>query len=245
MIRDEMYQKLFIITLVCILIVTGFMQPHPKAVQYKARQIGYDVSWPNCKAAPPHNAPFGIVGVTYGRNYTHAPCLRQQARWFTAYDAYMNTGNVEYDKSHRSTTWPTECSGDDSVCTSYNYGYGAALYALAYSDKEHIKPAMWWLDVETENTWSASVPANRAAITGMVAAINHKEPRAKVGIYAYPGQWEILTGSWRPDIPAWVATGATNKASALSACIQPSFTNKPVILTQYIDGLDRDYVCRS
>jgi hypothetical protein len=179
-----MAPKITTIIIILLLLIAGAAQHGPRGAVYVPGQTGYDVSWPNCHVSPPKQAPFGIIGVTYGKNYTKAPCLAQQATWFAHYDAYMNTGNVAYDTSHRSYTTPIKCTGRDETCAAYNYGYAAALYALKYANSQHVYPATWWLDVETENTWSSNTNQNRAALAGAVVAITHAAQAVQVGFYA-------------------------------------------------------------
>jgi hypothetical protein len=238
-----MAPKITTIIIILLLLIAGAAQHGPRGAVYVPGQTGYDVSWPNCHVSPPKQAPFGIIGVTYGKNYTKAPCLAQQATWFAHYDAYMNTGNVAYDTSHRSYTTPIKCTGRDETCAAYNYGYAAALYALKYANSQHVYPATWWLDVETENTWSSNTNQNRAALAGAVVAITHAAQAVQVGFYAYPGQWQQITAGWRPHNIAWVATGSSRASDASTACTAASFTAGPVLLAQYIQKLDRDYVC--
>jgi hypothetical protein len=222
------------------IITLAWYTPH-----YIPGTTGYDISWPNCHASVPKTTDFGIVGVTYGKNYTINPCLSNEIAKFHTYQLYMNTGNVEYDINHRSTAWPKKCSPIDHVCLSYNYGYGASTYALKVAAFADIHSSVWWLDVETENTWSNDTKANVAVLEGMIAAIHHQTIHTTIGIYAYPGQWKLITGGWKPGLPAWVATSKADRAHAVAACYEPSFTSGPVVLTQYTDELDRDYVCGS
>jgi hypothetical protein len=228
---------------VIIVVLLGLLSIAHYAPHYKVGTTGYDISWPNCEAKIPKKTDFGIVGVTFGKNYTVNPCLSAEIAKFSKYQVYMNTGNVEYDVHHRSATSPKKCSPQDIICLSYNYGYAASSYAIKIASLANIHSPMWWLDVETENTWSNNPKANVAALQGMIAAIRHQTIHTTIGIYAYPGQWKLITGGWKPSLPAWIATGSLERTDALAACKQPSFTSQPVVLAQYTEVIDRDYVC--
>jgi hypothetical protein len=98
--------------------------------------------------------------------------------------------------------------------------------------------------VERDNSWDDDPLVNRASIQGTYDAIRRETVAARVGIYSYPGQWDVITGAWRPgNIPAWAATGELFAKSALVACNAPSFTGGPVWLGQYTEGLDRNVPC--
>jgi hypothetical protein len=204
--------------------------------------IGNDVSWPNCAATPPKDAAFGIVGVTGGLVFRPNPCLFDEAHWFTNVSLYMNTG---YKKSlaEKFTIFPHHCNGSDERCLAYNFGYNAGMYALNYAASQYVHAGTWWLDVETDNSWSENVLYNRASLQGMVDAIYHYELLPNIGFYAYPGQWQTITGGWQNRFPAWAATGDTVHAAAVEFCKASAFTGGKTLLAQYVKRLDTDYVC--
>jgi hypothetical protein len=212
------------------------------AVQPSPGMIGRDVSWPNCEARPPRNAPFGIVGVTGGLVFRPNPCLFIEAHWFTNVSLYLNTG---YKKTVavKFSSFPRSCTHDNETCLAYNFGYNAGVYALSYAASQYVHAHTWWLDVETENSWSASPMYNRASLSGMIDAIRQNTLLSNIGFYAYPGQWKIITDGWKNHSPAWAATGNDSYAVAKRACALPSFTGGKIVLTQFILDLDHDYIC--
>ena len=204
--------------------------------------VGVDVSWPNC-ATPPVAADFGVVGVSGGLDFRVNNCLRSEANWFSSPALYMNSGWPGADMTFQYKTFPEKCSVGDETCLAYNYGYHAAVFAINYANSQLTHSTNWWLDIETENSWTNNTYQNRSAILGMVDALRQNVIGVTVGVYAYPGQWATLVGNWHPGLPAWVATGSTNLVAAKAACSAPSITAKPVVLAQYTTYLDQDLMC--
>jgi len=201
-----------------------------------------DVSWPNCslKLKP---AIAGIVGVNGGLDFRSNPCLYKEASSYSYLALYLNTGYPGPSYGQKFADFPKACQSTDNICLAYNYGYNAALYAITYANSQTVKARFWWLDVETDNSWTTNPIINRAALTGMVAAIQAKVFLADVGFYSATDQWQLLTGSWHNDTPLWVATGATTEIDAKPLCGSTSFNNGPVWLSQYTPNLDYNYIC--
>ncbi|HUS26684.1 MAG TPA: hypothetical protein VMY99_05040 [Nevskiaceae bacterium] len=214
---------------------------------YLQDSTGFDVSWPNnnCVSTLARGAAWGIVGATGGLNFHTNPCLPVEAAWFKHLSLYSNTGYAGLAKAQKYAGWPRHCATDDENCLAYNWGYNAGKYAVKAAAQQNIHASMWWLDVEIENSWSeTNVLANRASIQGMADAIERYVVVVTIGIYSYPGQWDKITGSWRPGHwPSWVATGTYDRATALAWCTGHDFTGGGTWLTQYIEVLDRDYAC--
>ena len=137
------------------------------------------------------------------------------------------------------------CSQTDTLCLAYNYGFNAARYAVAYANIQSVHTNMWWLDVETVNSWTINVLQNRASLLGMVAAIKQYAFMPTVGFYSYPGQWNTITGNWKNGLPTWVATGTSSYKAAVSFCKNENFTGGSTWLSQYTLKLDYNYVCNS
>ena len=144
------------------------------------RELGYDVSHPQCDAELPERADFVVVGVNGGLATRPNRCLVQQLEWAAdvtdadgdqpAVQVYLNTANPG-ELRQLVTTWPTdgdtpygECTGDNSTACSYAYGRARAEFSV----EEFFAPAAraagldddpadvrWWLDVETMNTWQS------------------------------------------------------------------------------------------
>jgi hypothetical protein len=110
---------------------------------------------------------------------------------------------------------------------------------------------MWWLDVETTNTWQTGSPdalaRNRASLEGMTAYL--VSSGARVGLYSTGRQWSqivgtVPAGSTLTGRDSWLA-GARSQADAQAACGKPSFVPAGrVTLSQYVGGaLDRNQSC--
>jgi hypothetical protein len=214
------------------------------ASPYVAGSTGYDVSWPNCRAAPPVMPPWGVVGVTGGLNFRQNVCLSQEANWFRNLSLYANTGYAGAVAARKYADFPRHCGHDDETCLAYNFGFNAGKYAVDYAASQGVHAAMWWLDVETENSWSDNVQFNRASIQGEADAIKRYTVVATIGAYSYPGQWDRITGNWRPGWPNWAATGSLERADALTFCRDHNFTGGPTWLAQYTIRLDQNYACQ-
>lgn len=188
---------------------------------------------------------------------------------------YVNTANPG-EVISQITTWPTGntdktgfttsnpygvCTGGNDMACSWQYGWNRAVEAVVdrfqpAAAAANVNPSpsayVWWLDVETENTWqSGSTPAlerNRAALEGMAGL--YKSKGAKVGVYSTGYQWGVITGntvgpaSNLYGLDSWLA-GARNLKDAQAKCAAAPLTAaSKVTLTQYVSGsLDYDYSC--
>ncbi|MDB5186388.1 MAG: uncharacterized protein JWL85_911 [Candidatus Saccharibacteria bacterium] len=187
---------------------------------------------------------------------------------------YVNTANPG-EIIDQVTTWPKNnvdpagrtapnpygtCDGTNTLACSWQYGWNRAVEA-AY---DRFKPAaqkvavdsnaanyIWWLDVETENTWqsgsSAALARNAATLEGMTAL--YHSVGAKVGLYSTALQWGQIVGTvstssnlnglinWRP--------GGANLTTAKDACkAAPLTAGGKVVMTQFIQkNLDYNYSC--
>lgn len=239
--------------------------------------LGVDVSWPQCGKQLPTNHAFGIVGVNGGLATTTNKCLKDQLVWAdravggTAQEKvqlYVNTANPG---GLNTASWPKTatpenpyitCDGTDSLGCAWQYGWNRALEDV----RDRFTPAvtqtslnknpafyLWWLDVETENTWKLSgstfdAQSNVAVLEGMTAYF--KSISARVGLYATGPQWSQIVGNsvtstsnlnglanWRP--------GGANLSTAQQACsAAPLTTGGKVVLTQFVSkNLDYNYSC--
>lgn len=210
---------------------------------YEGMKTGYDVSWPNCGATPPKDSSWGVVGVTGGISLHPNPCAAKQASWFKTYTLYLNTGYPGATAHVLALRGPKTCPAQHARCLAYNYGYAEGVYAVRLAARQGLHAGIWWLDVEIDNSWDDDPLVNRASIQGSLDAVRHETVVAQVGMYSYPGQWDLITGRWRPRFPAWAATGETAVQSARDFCAQASFTGGPLWLGQYTQGLDRNLPC--
>nr|MDQ6906866.1 hypothetical protein [Chloroflexota bacterium] len=100
---------------------------------------------------------------------------------------------------------------------------------------------MWWLDIETLNSWSETdLARNQAVIKGALQFLL-VEHGFMVGVYSTTAMWQEITGGWQIGLPAWVGGGV--KEDAKSLC-DAAFTGGSVYLVQYDDdGYDGNYTC--
>ena len=178
---------------------------------------------------------------------------------------YANTGNPGPAlSSHwpKTQTSPYDCSagasqGFDTANCAYDYGYSAAADSYGTAVGAYVSlglassgatrtpaPNVWWLDVETSNSWRTDVSLNVAVLEGAVAYLQSTSP-AGIGFYSTQYQWNQITGGTKvfATYPSWVA-GATTARQAASNCAGKSFTGGSVALAQYsAKGFDADLRC--
>lgn len=144
------------------------------------------------------------------------------------------------------------CSATNDAGCSYVYGYAKAYDDVQYRGVPALDPVgnawMWWLDVETTNSWeTTNLPANLADLEAMEYYF-HTVNGANVGIYSTSYQWNTITGTptgtTLAGLPNWIPGARTLKA-AESNCNAKAFTpSSTVALTQYTSAqLDYDYSC--
>jgi hypothetical protein len=231
---------------IVVVLAAVLMTAHVAAFNiYSEGTTGVDVSWPkpNCSATPPTQAAFGIVGVTGGLVFTPNDCLLVEGSWFANRALYMNTGYPGTSLAIKYASYPRQCPHTDTNCLAYNFGFNAAEYALLYAASLNVHATTWWLDVETENSWSTKPQENQASIQGAIDAVRQEAIFATVGVYSTPLQWQKITGGWKNGLPNWVGTGGTKRDDAVAACNGSDFTGGGTVLAQYILDLDHDYVC--
>jgi hypothetical protein len=235
-------------------------------------ELGNDVSWPQCSGGLPDDPAFAIVGVNNGLANTTNPCLHQQLDWAEgaggAEDTdgrtgqprvalYVNTANPGL----RGSWWPTnneyggnvvanpygDCQGKEDAACAYMYGYAKAFDDAYLRTIAEPETYLWWLDVETGNSWSGDRNANRADLEGMTDFFH--SIGATVGIYSSARQWGQIVGEVGPAsslyaLPSWLA-GASTAAQARHMCsADPLTAGGAVVLTQFVAGrFDYDHSC--
>lgn len=211
---------------------------------YTPLTTGYDVSYPQCGAAAPAGA-FGIIGVNGGRPFSYNSCL--QAEYSAAAPSpnpslYINTaysGAYRKNISSGCATQSKSVTGSSAQRQAWAIGCSEAESSMSYAGQNSAAPAaMWWLDVETANSWSSSnLSLNRYAIQG--AAGRLAQTGLPVGVYSSSSMWTTITGgSFTPSgIEAdWETAGG--------ACGPAGFTSSPVWLVQSTSGgFDSDSAC--
>lgn len=225
----------------------------------------YDVSYPQCGGALPATVDGGIVGVNNGIVLSGNPCLASEYAWAAGATTYAPAfyANTADPGPAYSSHWPSGqtspqlCDGTNSAACAYDYGWnyatdavnrGLAVTANAASD-------VWWLDVETGNSWETLESAygqtalaqsnDRNSIAGAIAAL-HSRGVTTVGVYSTSYQWGQIMGSSGTQFtsqPAWIA-GTGSQSTAQANCTSASFTGGLVTLAQYAQsGYDADYHC--
>jgi hypothetical protein len=239
-------------------------------------EVGYDVSYPQCGRSLPSDRAFAIVGVNGGLSTRANPCLSTQLSWAwrstgavssqPRAQVYLNTANPG-QVIDQVTTWPTsgttpygECDGTNSMACSWEYGWQRASNSILAFFVPAARGAgvesdpgryVWWLDVETTNTWQRgsreALARNRATLEGMAASIIARGGR--VGLYSTGRQWAQIVGSVPSTSnlasrPSWLA-GSISPADARSDCRNRALTpGGRVTLTQYVhESLDRNHAC--
>jgi hypothetical protein len=229
--------------------------------------LGNDISWPQCGSDLPASPGFAVVGVNGGRASTTNPCLATQLAWAagtsgaaagTPPAVYVNTANPG---PGGSWWWPSSnvyrdtdvtspygsCDGAGTAACAYVYGYAMAFDDVNVRGVPDPAHHVWWLDVETGNSWTPDTTANTADLEGMTAYLH--SIGAEVGIYSTTYQFQEIAGTISPGsnlygLKNWIA-GATSTASAQAKCSSaPLTTGGTVALTQFTAGdLDYNYPC--
>jgi hypothetical protein len=262
---------------VVALAVIGMLLGMPGTASAAPATVGYDVSYPQCSTSLPRDRAFAVVGVNGGLSTRANPCLAAQLTWAWGSSGavsaqpraqmYLNTANPGEVRG-QVTTWPKtgatpygSCDGTNSAACSWQYGWERAQNSVdaffipaARAARVDGRPStyVWWLDVETMNTWqsggSDALARNRATLEGMTALLESRGGR--VGLYSTGQQWTQIAGTVPPGSTltgrdSWLA-GARSLADAQAACNKPALApGGRVTLSQYVrDGLDRNQACR-
>lgn len=222
---------------------------------YTSGTIGYDISYPQCSSSSLPTGSFGVVGTTGGRAFTANSCLASEYSWAqngttTAPSLYMNLNAPVGSTASNGQHGPAgTCAKSNKACYSYNYGYNAAAYAFA----QGASSTMWWLDIETGNSWSKTQSLNDDVIEGAVDYI--QQHGATAGVYSTALMWTTIAGkSFQPGtIPVpggaqvgtfvaanWVPGGSSSSCAGIA----PLYANGQVWLAQYSSSpFDADYAC--
>lgn len=277
LIMKKLLAGFIVVTVSLFLITPSVSAARPSGGTTTKTPLGIDVSWPQCGKKLPSGHAFAIVGVNGGLANTTNECLKEQLIWANKavggtpqekVQLYVNTANPG---GLNTESWPkmaspenpyVTCDGSDSLGCAWQYGWNRALedardrFAPAVAETSLVKdPAyyLWWLDVETENTWKLSgstfdTQSNVVVLEGMTAYF--KSIGARVGLYSTGQQWGQIAGNsvtstsnlnklinWRP--------GGANLVTARQACGATALTaGGSVVLTQFVSkNLDYNYSC--
>ena len=202
-----------------------------------------DLSWPNCGQKITEVTTTGIVGVNDGLDYSENLCLHSQTALFhNAYALYLNTGYPGINFGSKYSKYPNNCKPNDGNCLAFNYGYDDVLYSLKYASSQDAHSFVWWLDVETDNSWTSDFIQNREVLSGMISAINKTTLLPTIGFYSNHGQWQAITNNWLNNYPNWFVVGTDDPNVAKDYCTK-GFTGGLTWLSQYTTSLDYNYAC--
>jgi hypothetical protein len=222
--------------------------PPPAGRLFPSGASGFSISWPQCgQAFPAVPYQVAVVGVTGGRAFYQNPCLADQFAWAQAASVppalYMNLNAPAGRTAARGLIGPAggPCP-ENQACQAFNYGYNSALHALAYARSQGATAALWWLDIETGNTWSEDRALNARIIQGAIDGL--RTQGVAVGIYSTAPQWNEIAGGFSPKVPVWVA-GASGRAEAPTFCTPTAaFGGGAPALVQYPGGpFSGEYAC--
>lgn len=236
-------KKIFGITAVFLSIFVISTQHALASVYYQSGSNGIDVSYPNCSTKLPV-VNFGIVGLNNGTVYSQNPCAGTQSKNFSNLSFYVNTGLNATTSSVYYSKALSVCN-NDPYCASYKYGYDAGIESVNYAKSLGINSTKWWLDVETENSWSTNTLLNQRSLQGEYDAILASGANL-IGVYSTTAQWQTIAGGWKNNWPSWGATTWTTAQQAIKYCTGHQFTGGPSLLMQYKSNrskLDQDVAC--
>jgi hypothetical protein len=238
----------------------------PKSTPTPTTLLGNDISWPQCNTTYPKGQAFGIVGVNNGLANNTNPCFAAQLSWAQKSTGgtgqpkaalYVNTANPELSGSW----WPSSndyggatvnnpygtCDHSANAACAYMYGYAKAYDDATVRGISDPSSYLWWLDVETINSWSTNKTTNKADLEGM--STYFQSIGAPVGLYSTSYQWNQIVGSTDStsnlyNLKSWIP-GARSESAAKSNCSLPPLTGGgSVTLTQFVSkNLDYDYSC--
>lgn len=225
---------------------------------------GNDVSYPQCGKTLPSGQAFGIVGVNDGLATTTNPCLSTELTWAAQstgataepkVQLYVNTANPG---GLNTPSWPTSgsstkygtCDGSNSPACAYLYGQNRAQDDAQTRGVPSPAGYLWWLDVETANTWDSTVGGTARNVADLEGMTDYFQGiGARVGLYSTAAQWSQIVGSsvsptstlnglsnWRP--------GASGLPGAKANCaLTPLTRGGTVTVTQYTKNFNYDYAC--
>ncbi|MHB8246378.1 MAG: glycoside hydrolase family 25 domain-containing protein [Acidimicrobiales bacterium] len=216
--------------------IAATVQPPPKYPPAPAGSIGYDVNWPQCGSNGSSQAgplptlsskSVAVVGVDGWATGPYNPCLASEAAWAQhaswPFQLYMFLNSPGSPTDGGQTGPAGNCSTLTNAprqrCIAYNYGYNAAVQAVAYATSADVHSNMWWIDVENGSCapgewsnpsnaqwWSCDLWLNAATIQGAINGLRSQHVVA--GIYGTSLQWGQITNNYvvpGPSIPLWVA----------------------------------------
>ncbi len=223
---------------------------HAGPVAYMPGSTGYDVSHPQCGGNFPAGA-FGIVGVNGGTPLHYNPCLAAEYAHSANAAVYVNTG---YDPlyaqvdDHYTTKGCLAKSGlihgSAEQKTAWAVGCSEASRSIAYAASQGItKPSGWWLDVETENSWSSmdlSLNQYAARVLSIRCVAPREQPSASTQPVTSGGRSQAACRSPAPGPTGW-APGVPPRE--MCPPLRDRFSGAPIWFVHYLHGgFDTNYV---
>ncbi len=221
---------------------------------YPSGTFGYDISNYQCGGFPPAPHVLGLVEVEgYSMAASANACLGAEAAWAGAglnlyvYLTYGTTGSSG-DARCQSEENPGAC----------NYGYQTGVDAFDKAQNAGVNTQVaWWLDVESDPSWSGDTAANASMIQGVIDALQYGEGINSVGIYASPGSYSGIVGDYTPSVPYWAADWDIDPSVTCNNIHSryPVLPSGPVQIVQYSSpsapaqyggmdtAFDDDYAC--
>jgi hypothetical protein len=205
---------------------------------YTPGSFGYDVSVFQCGNLPTGPHQIGIVQVDGASSAATNPCLAQEAAWAGA------GLNLYTFLTYQTTPTPAPGCGGDQAC---NAGFAAAIHAFFDAVAAGVRTNVsWWLDVEPAN-WSGNTAENAIFVQGAINALRGQGV-GNVGIYASPGVWNSIVGSYQPPVPYWMAdwtgSGPASCAQYPGWAARAQLPAGPLEIVQYQSNTyDDDYAC--
>ena len=214
------------------------------AAQTPYTGTGYDISYPQCSSATLPGGSFGIIGVNNGRPFTsyNSQCfaaLEAHAQASGTPSLYINTA---YSGAYRKNV--TTFCAQQGQSMAWQIGCSEAATSFGYAGQPATgSVTMWWLDVETANSWSSrDLSLNQTTIEGAASFLVGKG--FPVGVYSTVGAWQTITGSKTTYTPAsTTASWIAGQNGACPANGAKSFDSNPIWLSQYVSGFDYDNAC--
>lgn len=231
---------------------------------------GSDISWPQCGKSFPTGVAFGIVGVDHGRpfdpdnQYGPNPCLGSEYAWArktSRADLYINTG---YDPTYYTNHLVSSCDTQSKTMTAldaahqaawevgcatawfnYNYVTGTGANSYGYTQQGISFSGMWWLDVETGNSWSTTDPSlNSETLQGVVDELTGLS-HLPVGAYSTSYQWDQIAGANPVGglTAIWIATGQRSSRKVTDHCTDGFDGFSRGWLVQWVGRVDYDVSC--
>ena len=257
-------------------VVGGLQLPASAATSpYTSGSKGFDVSYPQCSltsyAGSGLGTGFAMVGVGDGRPFTSSPCAGAELAAAQTYlsssgssglvGAYFNTGYAgAYAKSIDQTSCgayanqtTTGATGSPHAVKSEDQAWAIGCSEAYYAEKEvtalGVKPATWWADIETGNSWSTNTALNYYTVKGMFWLAQNPSIRVTMGAYSNPSAWDKILGSYATSSDL----GIQGDWQSLAGICQTSngFSNSPLWVSQSgtttvgstSTSVDNDYGC--